>query len=90
MRVMPSTEGFEVYLIVHKELEDVSQPEFSNVGYDVRRHDGSLPSFRPRRGLPTRTLGWIPLGRDQSLEQEMLRQLRARLYESSEQHMPPI
>ena len=83
VRVTPVASGFQVNLEVHKELEDVSQPEFSSVSGVVRRHDGSLVAGeRDRDEVGPATLGWIPLGRDHSLEQEMLRQLYARLFEN--------
>lgn len=85
VRVIPAAGGFQVYLEVQKELEDVSQPEFSTIGRRVRRHDGSLVSFqRSDEELGPVTLGWIAVGRDQSLEQEMLRQLHARLFNVAE------
>ena len=85
LRVIPVAEGLQVYVEVFKELEDVSQPEFATVASSVTRHDGSLVAFdrfNDERGPAT--LGWIPLGRDASLEQVMLRNLHARLYESVE------
>jgi hypothetical protein len=85
LRVIPVANGFQVYVEVHKELEDVSQPEYSTVSSSVRRHDGSLVTFnRFDDNLGPVTLGWIVLGRDESLEQEMLRQLHARLFEVAE------
>lgn len=82
IRVIPVAEGFQVYVHVHKEVEDVSQPEFSTVGAVVRRHDGSLVAFEGLDdGTGPVTLGWILLGRDESLEQEILQQLHARLFE---------
>ena len=85
LRVIPSAGGFQVYVEVFKELEDVSQPEYSTVTSTVVRHDGSLATsdLSDRRLGPT-TLGWIPLGRDESLEQAMLRNLHARMFEVAE------
>ena len=85
VRVIPVAAGFEIVIQVFKELEDVSQPEYSTVGSLARRHDGSLvapDSFDDEAGPIT--LGWIPIGRDESLEQEMLRQLHARFFEVAE------
>ena len=85
VRVIPVSGGFEVRLEVLKELEDVSSPENSTVASTVRRHDGSLVAFDTlNRGFGPVTLGWIPIGRDESLEQEMLRNLYARMYEAVE------
>ena len=39
--------GYLVDLAVYKELEDVSQPEFSTVNVEALRHDGTLQ--RPGR-----------------------------------------
>ena len=83
LSVIPMASGFQVSLEVHKELEDVNQPEFSTSGRSSRRHDGSLVALERLKDEPGPvTLGWIPLGRDESLEQEMLRQLHARLFEA--------
>lgn len=82
LRVVPTGAGFEVYVEVYKEVEDVSQPEYSTVTSTVRRHDGSLvTSNLSDRRLGPATLGWIELGRDQSLEQAMLRNLHARMFQ---------
>jgi hypothetical protein len=81
VRVMPQTDGgYLVELAVYKELEDVTQPEFSTVDSEALRHDGTLhrPRGRDKYGTAS-TLGWIPLGRDTSLEQRMLAKLRGRL-----------
>jgi hypothetical protein len=85
VRVIPVSTGFQVYIEVHKELEDVSQPEFSTVARGTaRRHDNSLVAFDGFRSeLGPVTLGWIYIGRDETLEQEMLRQLYARLFETA-------
>lgn len=85
VRVTPAGGGFEVGIEVYKELEDVSQPEYATVTSSVRRHDGSLVTSDladPRLGPVT--LGWIPLGRDETLEQAMLRNLHARMFEVAE------
>lgn len=85
IRVMPDATGFLVAVEVYKELEDVSQPEYSTVTAAVQRHDGSLvANDRVGNFFGSQTLGWIPLGRDESLEQEMLRNLYARMYEVAE------
>ena len=85
LRVIPVASGFQVLIEVQKELEDVSQPEYSTVATSARRHDGSLVAVdRFDRNFGAATLGWIPIGRDESLEQEMLRNLHARLFESAE------
>jgi hypothetical protein len=82
VHVKPQVDGgYLVDLAVFKELEDVSQPEYSavNTSVELLRHDGTVqrPDGDVHRG--TATLGWIPLGRDTMLEQRMLADLRGRL-----------
>ncbi len=85
LRVIPAGVGFRVHVEVHKELEDVSQPEYSTVTSSVQRHDGSLvTSDLTDRRMGPATLGWIQLGRDTALEQAMLRNLHARLHSVTE------
>ena len=81
LRVVPAAGGFEVHVAVFKELEDLSRPEFATVGRATRRHDGSLARFEGFETTGPTTLGWIPIGRDVSLEQEILAQLHTRLHE---------
>lgn len=79
VRVTPSADGYLVQVIVVKELEDVSRPQGSNVGGASLRHDGSVVRTSPRVDAEPITLGWIPLGRDFSLEQQILIELKSRL-----------
>ena len=79
IRVIPQPTGYSVEIVVVKEMEDLDRPEFATVGGATRRHDGSLVDDADReRGTPV-TLGWIPIGRDVSLEQELLGELRDRV-----------
>lgn len=80
VRVMPSATGYNVQVIVRKELEDVDRPEMATVGAPSQRNDGSL--VRPQRTVVggSSNLGWIPMGRDVQLEQKILADLYARLY----------
>jgi hypothetical protein len=84
VRVVPAGTGLEVHVAVYKELEDVSQPENATVGQATRRHDGSLVRYEGFRADGPATLGWISIGRDTALEQEMIAQLHARLHETAE------
>ena len=79
LRVVPQQTGFLVEVIIRKELEDVDQPERSSVGTSTARYDGAL--IRSERGRDDRpvTLGWITIGRDTSLEQQILFELKGRL-----------
>lgn len=79
-RVVPEQGGFLIDLAVHKELEDLSAPEHATVDQTTFRDDGALVrTEEDRRGIDNVTLGWIPLGRDVSLEQRILADVRARL-----------
>ena len=69
-------------MIVEKALEDVDRPAQGTPGSAVPRHDGSLLRLQDQVGRQSKTLGWIPMGRDLALEQEILRELNARLFAS--------
>ena len=89
--ISPTEGGYLVNIVVQKELEDLSRPEHATAGGATLRHDSSLVSAHETTaaGGPI-TLGWIPVGRDLSLEQEMLADLRARLFEGGQPvQLPP-
>ncbi|MCA9219429.1 MAG: hypothetical protein KDA71_03820 [Planctomycetales bacterium] len=79
VRVTPDGDGYLIQVIVYKELEDVDRPERANAGGAIRRHDGTLVQARDRVDNGPITLGWIPQGRDVSLEQRLLADIRNRL-----------
>jgi hypothetical protein len=80
VHVKPQADGgYLVEVAVYKELEDVSQPEFSTVNVSGLRHDGTLRRPDTETQAGTLTLGWIPVGRDTTLEQRILAELRGRL-----------
>jgi len=79
VRVAPGPEGYQIFVTVLKELEDVSRPEFSTVGGSTQRHDGTIVRTSPIRGAEAVTLGWIQIGRDPSLEQQILFEIQYRL-----------
>jgi len=79
VRVIPAAEGYFIDLAVFKELEDVNRPENATSGGVSLRHDGSLVRVQLAPDSGPVTLGWIPLGRDVSLEQQMLAGLQRRL-----------
>ncbi len=79
-KVTPQADGgYLVTILVYKELEDVSRPEFSTIYSDVLRNDGTIIKPEQQDYARPVTLGWIPMGRDFSLEQRMLMHLRGRL-----------
>jgi hypothetical protein len=79
IRVIPTEGGYLLDVIVQKELEDLDKPEHATAGGATLRHDGSIVRQEGASGRYSVTLGWIPLGRDVTLEQRILADLRARL-----------
>ena len=79
VRVIPTEGGYLIDVQILKELEDLDKPEHATAGGATLRHDGSLVRQEGAAGRFSHTLGWIPLGRDASLEQKILADLAARL-----------
>ncbi len=80
VHVRPQSDGgYLVDVAVYKELEDLSQPEYSTVNVEGLRHDGTIVRPEGKVNMGPVTLGWIPVGRDMTLEQRILAQLRGRL-----------
>ncbi len=79
IRVIPVEAGFLVDVTVLKELEDVVRPEVGSASRaPTLRNDDSLRRFVDPVGGHQPSLGWIPLGRDTALEQEIIGQLQSR------------
>jgi len=93
IRVIPDAGGYLVDVAVFKELEDVERPMYATTGAAVFRTDNTLdrnteaePSLarqvgdQPRPVANSRpTAGWIGIGRDAALEQELLARIHERL-----------
>lgn len=79
VRVIPAEAGYLVEVNVMKELEDLPRPENGLASYANLRNDSSLRRYSNPVGGHQPTLGWIGLGRDIALEQEILTQLQGRL-----------
>ncbi len=79
VRLIPTEGGSLVDVVVQKELEDLDKPEHATAGGATMRHDGSLVRREAMPGRFSVTLGWIPIGRDCSLEQKILKDISARL-----------
>jgi len=78
VRVQPTRRGYEVEVLVYKELEDLAQPVMASAGAATLRYEESLNRVtNPVEDVPVHT-GWIPMGRDAALEQRILGQLLAR------------
>jgi len=78
VRVIPTGNSYQIDVKVFKELEDLPQPVGAAVGGPLLRYDDAL-DVDDDETLPQATPGWIPLGRDFSLEQKILRNIQARL-----------
>jgi hypothetical protein len=93
VRVIPDASGYLVDVTVLKELEDVPRPMYATTGGAVFRYDNSVerqtevePSLSRQIGdqarpvaAPREPAGWIGLGRDAALEQELLLRIHDRL-----------
>ena len=80
VHVRPQADGgYLIDVAVYKELEDLSQPEYSTINIEGLRTDGTLVRRDKKKRIGPATLGWIPVGRDMALEQRILTELRGRL-----------
>ena len=79
VRVIPNANGYNVDVKVYKELEDMPQPQGANVSGNFLRHDNTLDFYEGEEfGQPVNQ-GWIPLGRDFSLEQKIAKNIFNRI-----------
>ena len=78
IRVIPTGNAYQIDVKVFKELEDLNQPVGATTQGQLR-FDNSLDRDSVAGVLPSPNEGWIPMGRDFSLEQEMLRNISSRL-----------
>ncbi len=79
VRVIPVEGGSLLDVVVQKELEDLDKPEHATAGGATLRHDGTIVRQQGPPGRYSVTLGWIPIGRDVTLEQRILADVAARL-----------
>ncbi|MEM7782392.1 MAG: hypothetical protein AAF623_03495 [Planctomycetota bacterium] len=90
VRIIPAENAFQIDLKVFKELEDLNQPAGAAIGGRPFRHDSALDIDRENQNFLNLNPGWIPMGRDFSLEQLMLRNIRQRLVKACESDDPII
>src|SRR4029079_9597093 len=79
VRVIPAEGGYLIDVVVQKELEDLDKPEHATAGGATLRHDGTIVRQEGPPGRLSVTLGWIPIGRDVTLEQRILADVSGRL-----------
>ncbi len=77
--VRPQGAGYMLEVIVQKDLEDTDRSQYATEIPTVQRHDGTIVRRNETFDQNPETLGWIPLGRDTSLEQAILNDIFARL-----------
>ena len=79
VRVIPVEGGSLLDVVVQKELEDLDKPQHATAGGATLRHDGTIVRQEGAPGRYSVTLGWIPIGRDVTLEQQIVAGVAARL-----------
>ena len=75
----PSANGYILEIVVQKELEDTDRSQLVNETSGSQRHDGTVIRQAGELQEGPRTLGWIPLGRDSTLEQRLLHEIHGRV-----------
>ncbi|MFG0265913.1 MAG: hypothetical protein ACF8AM_12310 [Rhodopirellula sp. JB055] len=79
VHVRPHSNGYSVEIIVQKDLEDTDRTQYATETTAGPRHDGSRTSRVDDFDDNPQTLGWIPLGRDTTLEQILLQDIFRRV-----------
>ena len=71
--------GYTIEVVVQKDLEDTNRTQYATETTGSLRHDGTVVRQEDSLDDSPQTLGWIPLGRDTSLEQAILRDIFGRI-----------
>ena len=77
--VRPFGPGYTIEVVVQKDLEDTDRTQYATESTAGVRHDGTIVRKDDGFDDSPQTLGWIPLGRDASLEQVILRDIFSRI-----------
>ena len=89
-----ASNNYIVDVKVYKELEDMPAPRNATISGRTLRHDSSLDIDTDDSLLDplvdTLNQGWIPMGRDFSLEQQILRNIQQRLESVGMSGPPPM
>ena len=89
VRVIPTEGSFTIDVKVYKELEDRLQPQHASISGRPIRNDNAVDIDDIEFFDPQPNKGWIPMGRDFSLEQLILRNIQGRLEQIMSQPGPP-
>ncbi len=84
VRVIPTANSYQIDVKVYKELEDLPQPLGSAINGQYVRTDNTLDVDREQALPIAPQVGWIPMGRDFSLEQQILQNIQQRLRQAVE------
>ncbi len=77
--VRPRGAAYVIEVVVQKDLEDTDRTQYATESTAAIRHDGTVVRKENSFDDSPQTLGWIPLGRDTSLEQVILRDIFGRI-----------
>ena len=77
--VRPRGAAYVIEVVVQKDLEDTDRTQYATESTAAIRHDGTVLRKEDSYDDSPQTLGWIPLGRDSSLEQVILRDIFGRI-----------
>lgn len=77
--VRPRGAAYVIEVVVQKDLEDTDSTQYATESAEAIRHDGTVLRKEDTYDGSPQTLGWIPLGRDASLEQVILRDIFDRI-----------
>lgn len=86
VRVIPMGGNYQVDVRVYKELEDLTEPQSSTISGRRLRHDNAIDIDQPEIFIEQKNKGWIPMGRDFALEQQILRNIQTRITEVNQQY----
>lgn len=77
--VRPQGAGYEMEVVVQKELEDTDRSQYATEGAASPKREVTINRTDDGIDDTPRTLGWISLGRDASLEQVILQDILGRV-----------
>lgn len=83
VRVIPTVDQYLIDVKVYKELEDLQAPSQARIGGLPFRKENVLAGDQPGDGAEPPNRGWIPMGRDFSLEQRILANLQGRFEQAA-------